>query len=189
LDTNKKIYFASDFHLGVPDKERSLTREKLAVKWLDEIKHDAAEIYLMGDLFDFWFEYKHAIPKGFTRVLGKIAEINDAGIPIHLFTGNHDMWMYDYLPEELGVTIYREPVIKTFNGKKFYLGHGDGLGPGDHGYKFIKKVFASPMSGWRSTQKKYYKKNISIILFLAIGTFLLMLNSMKNRATLTSVIG
>jgi len=148
LDTNKKIYFASDFHLGVPDKERSLTREKLAVKWLDEIKHDAAEIYLMGDLFDFWFEYKHAIPKGFTRVLGKIAEINDAGIPIHLFTGNHDMWMYDYLPEELGVTIYREPVIKTFNGKKFYLGHGDGLGPGDHGYKFIKKVFASPISQW-----------------------------------------
>ncbi len=148
MDTNKKIYFASDFHLGVPDKERSLTREKLAVKWLDEIKHDAAEIYLMGDLFDFWFEYKHAIPKGFTRVLGKIAEINDAGIPIHLFTGNHDMWMYDYLPEELGVTIYREPVIKTFNGKKFYLGHGDGLGPGDHGYKFIKKVFASPISQW-----------------------------------------
>lgn len=148
MDTTKKIYFASDFHLGVPDKVKSLTREKLAVKWLDEIKHDAEEIYLMGDLFDFWFEYKHAIPKGFTRILGKIAELRDAGIPIYLFTGNHDMWMYDYLPGELGVKIYREPVIKTFNGKKFYLGHGDGLGPGDHGYKFIKKVFANPISQW-----------------------------------------
>lgn len=148
MNTNKKIYFASDFHLGVPSHDESLVREKLAVKWLDEIKYDAAEIYLMGDLFDFWFEYKHAIPKGFTRILGKIAELSDAGIPIHLFTGNHDMWMYDYLPKELGVTIHQKPIIKTYNGKKFYLGHGDGLGPGDHGYKFIKKVFANPLCQW-----------------------------------------
>lgn len=148
MNTNKKIYFASDFHLGVPTEEASLKREKLAVKWLDEIKHDALEIYLMGDLFDFWFEYKHAIPKGFTRILGKIAELVDSGIPIYLFTGNHDMWMYDYLPKELGVTIYRAPITKTYNRKKFYLGHGDGLGPGDHGYKFIKKVFANPICQW-----------------------------------------
>ncbi|MGQ0829682.1 MAG: UDP-2,3-diacylglucosamine diphosphatase [Bacteroidota bacterium] len=146
--TNKKIYFASDFHLGVPNYEKSLEREKRIVKWLDEIKQDAAEIYLMGDLFDFWFEYKHTIPKGFVRLLGKIAELVDSGIPVTLFTGNHDMWMFDYLPKELGVTIYREPIIREYNGKKFYLGHGDGLGPGDSGYKFIKKIFSNRFCQW-----------------------------------------
>jgi UDP-2,3-diacylglucosamine hydrolase len=148
LKEHKKIYFASDFHLGVPTHEVSLAREKRIVKWLDEIKKDAEEIYLMGDLFDFWFEYKYTVPKGFVRLLGKIAELSDAGIPITLFTGNHDMWMFDYLPKELGITIYREPITRTYNGKKFYLGHGDGLGPGDHGYKFIKSVFANPVCQW-----------------------------------------
>jgi UDP-2,3-diacylglucosamine hydrolase len=148
LKTNKKIYFASDFHLGVPSREESLIREKRIVKWLDEIKSDAEEIYLMGDLFDFWFEYKYTVPKGFVRLLGKIAEIADSGTPVTLFTGNHDMWMFDYLPQEIGVTIYRDPITRTYNGKKFYLGHGDGLGPGDHGYKFIKKVFANPVCQW-----------------------------------------
>ncbi len=148
MQTGKKIYFASDFHLGVPSYEKSLTREKLIVKWLDEIKQDAQEIYLMGDLFDFWFEYKHAAPKGFIRILGKIAELTDSGIPVTVFTGNHDMWMLDYLPKEIGVTIYREPIEKEYNGKKFYLGHGDGLGPGDKGYKFIKKVFANKFCQW-----------------------------------------
>jgi len=148
LQTGKKIYFASDFHLGVPSYEKSLAREKLIVKWLDEIKKDAQEIYLMGDLFDFWFEYKHAAPKGFIRILGKIAELTDSGIPITIFTGNHDMWMFDYLPKEIGVTIYREPIEKEYNGKKFFLGHGDGLGPGDNGYKFIKKVFANKFCQW-----------------------------------------
>ncbi len=144
----KKIYFASDFHLGIPDKASSLKREKLIVKWLEEIKHDAAEIYIMGDIFDFWFEYKKVVPKGFTRLLGKISELSDSGIAISLFTGNHDMWMFNYLQEELGVTIYRKPVTREFGGKKFFLAHGDGLGPGDHGYKFIKKVFASSVSQW-----------------------------------------
>ena len=148
LTVNKKIYFASDFHLGVPNYEKSMEREKRIVKWLDEIKLDASEIYLMGDLFDFWFEYKHTIPKGFVRLLGKIAEIVDSGIPVNFFTGNHDMWMFDYLPKELGVTIYREPITREYNGKKFYLGHGDGLGPGDKGYKFIKKIFANPFCQW-----------------------------------------
>jgi len=143
-----KIYFASDFHLGVPTREKSLEREKLIVQWLDEIRKDAAEIYLMGDMFDFWFEYKNAVPKGFTRLLGKLAEICDSGIPVYLFTGNHDMWMFDYLQDELGVIIYRKPVVKEFNGKKFFLAHGDGLGPGDRGYKFIKKVFANPLLQW-----------------------------------------
>ena len=148
LNPNKKIYFASDFHLGVPSYEKSLAREKLIVKWLDEIKQDAQEIYLMGDLFDFWFEYKHTIPKGFVRLLGKVAEIVDSGIPVTFFTGNHDMWMFEYLPKELGVSIYREPISREYNGKKFYLGHGDGLGPGDKGYKFIKKIFANPLCQW-----------------------------------------
>jgi len=148
MKPNKKIYFASDFHLGVPTYEKSLEREKRIVRWLDEIKQDAEEIYLMGDMFDFWFEYKHVVPKGFVRLLGKIAEITDSGIPVTFFTGNHDMWMFDFFPKELGVKLYREPIVREYNGKKFFLGHGDGLGPGDRGYKFIKKVFANPVCQW-----------------------------------------
>ena len=152
MNSSKKIYFASDFHLGVPDHASSLVREKLIVKWLDEIKNDAAEIFLMGDMFDFWFEYKYTAPKGYIRLLAKIAELTDAGIPITFFTGNHDMWMFDYLPKEIGITIYREPITRVFNGKKFFLGHGDGLGPGDNGYKFIKKVFSNPFCQWLFTR-------------------------------------
>ena len=142
------IYFASDFHLGIPDYASSLVREKMIVKWLDEIKEDASEIYLLGDIFDFWFEYSTVVPRGFVRLLGKIAEITDAGIPVHLFTGNHDMWMFDYLPKELNVSLNREHVTKDFNGKKFFIGHGDGIGPGDYGYKFIKAVFANKVCQW-----------------------------------------
>ncbi len=145
---NKKIYFASDFHLGVPSFEESLIREKKVVKWLDEIKHDAEEIFLVGDIFDFWFEYKRAVPRGFTRLLGKLSEITDSGIPVHVFTGNHDMWIFDYLPKECGVILHKEPIERSFGGKSFLIGHGDGLGPGDKGYKFIKKVFASPLCQW-----------------------------------------
>jgi UDP-2,3-diacylglucosamine hydrolase len=143
-----KYYFASDFHLGAPDRVKSLEREKKVVAWLDEIKEDASEIFILGDVFDFWFEYKRAVPRGFVRLLGKLAEIRDSGIPVHWFTGNHDMWIFDYLPEETGVEIHREPIRRTLNGKKFYIGHGDGLGPGDYGYKFIKKVFRSRLSQW-----------------------------------------
>ena len=148
MTAGKNIYFASDFHLGAPDYESSRRREELIVSWLDQIKADCEELFLVGDLFDFWFEYKKAIPKGFVRLQGKIAEFTDAGIPVHVFTGNHDMWMFDYLPQELGVNLYREPIHRTFNGKKFLIGHGDGLGPGDYGYKFIKKVFANRLSQW-----------------------------------------
>ncbi len=148
MNPGKKIYFASDFHLGVPDYESSLAREKKVVKWLDEIKSDAEEIYLLGDVFDFWFEYKTVVPRGYVRLLGKIAELTDKGIIVHYFTGNHDMWTFDYLSKELNVKIYREPIEKEYNGKQFYIGHGDGLGPGDHGYKFIKKVFSSKISQW-----------------------------------------
>ncbi len=139
--TNGKIYFASDFHLGVPDHDKSLEREKKLVRWLDEIKTDASEIFLMGDVFDFWFEYRTVVPKGYVRLLGKLAEITDSGIPVHVFRGNHDVWAFEYLKTEMGVELHRKPEIRNFNGKVFYLAHGDGLGPGDRGYKFLKKVF------------------------------------------------
>lgn len=148
LNGKQKIYFASDFHLGVPTYESSLVREKKVVAWLDSIKHDAAEIYLVGDLFDWWFEYKYTVPKGFIRLLGKIAEITDSGIPVHIFTGNHDMWMFGYLPQEIGVTVYKEPIERTYSGKTFYIGHGDGLGPGDYKYKFIKKILSNRFLQW-----------------------------------------
>lgn len=144
----KKIYFASDFHLGLSIDEPSRQRELRLIRWLDEIKKDAEEIYLVGDLFDVWFEYKRVVPKGHVRFLAKMAEITDSGIPIHIFTGNHDMWMFKYLEEECGVKIHRWPVTREINGKTFFIGHGDGLGPGDRGYKFIKKVFASKFSQW-----------------------------------------
>ena len=148
MKVGKKIYFASDFHLGVPSHKKSIEREKVLVKWLDSIKETAEEIYLVGDIFDFWFEYKHTIPKGHVRFLGKIAELTDSGIPIHFFTGNHDMWMFDYLPKEIGVTIHRNNIIRKWNGKNFFIGHGDGLGPGDRFYKFIKNFFASKICQW-----------------------------------------
>lgn len=148
LPTGKKIYFASDFHLGVPDQETSLAREKRVIRWLDSIEHDAAEIFLVGDIFDFWFEYKHAIPKGFVRLQGKIAQLTDNGIPVHFFTGNHDMWMFDYFPKELGIQLHREPIEREWNGKTFFIGHGDGLGPGDRMYKFLKRCFEAKWTQW-----------------------------------------
>lgn len=141
LQAGKKIYFNSDYHLGVPGRKQSLEREKKVVAWLEEVRKDAQEIYLMGDLFDFWFEYKYLVPKGYVRLLGKMAEIVDSGIPIYVFTGNHDMWMFGYFEEELGIPVYHKPETREWNGKKFYLGHGDGLGPGDAGYKLLKKIF------------------------------------------------
>ena len=142
-NNNKKIYFASDNHLGAPDYNSSLEREKHFVRWLDFIKKDAKEIFLLGDLFDFWFEYKKVVPKGFVRVLGKIAEISDNGIPIHYFVGNHDLWMNDYFQKELRVKVYRKPKDFNIMNKRFYIGHGDGLGPYDKGYKIMKKVFTN----------------------------------------------
>jgi len=136
-----KVYFASDFHLGIPDYASSLLREKKIVDWMEMVSKDASEIFLMGDIFDFWFEYKTVIPKGYVRLLGKIAELTDRGIPIHLFRGNHDVWAFDYLEKETGMHLHRKPVVKEFEGTKLFLAHGDGLGPGDSGYKFLKKVF------------------------------------------------
>ncbi len=146
LKPGKKIYFLSDFHLGAPDHETSLIREKRIVKFLDEIKNDAEVIFILGDLFDFWYEYKKVVPKGFVRILGKLAELTDCGTAIYFFVGNHDMWMNGYFEKELNIEVFHEPKEFDFNGKKFLIGHGDGLGPGDHRYKMMKKVFRSKFS-------------------------------------------
>lgn len=146
MHTDKQIFFLSDFHLGAPNKEASLKREKKIVSFLDNIKENAAEIFIVGDMFDFWFEYKKVVPKGYVRILGKLAELTDAGVPIHFFVGNHDMWMKNYFQEELNIPVYFEPKIFERNGKKLLIGHGDGLGPGDTGYKRMKKLFRHPFS-------------------------------------------
>lgn len=143
-----KIYFVSDCHFGVPSRDESLIRERLFIDWLEIIKHDAGEIYIMGDLFEFWFEYKTVVPKGHTRLFGKLAEITDSGIPVYFFRGNHDVWAFDYFVDELNIKIYPDTLIREIEGKKFFLGHGDGLGKGDNGYKFLKKVFRNKVNQW-----------------------------------------
>ncbi|HEV3413252.1 MAG TPA: UDP-2,3-diacylglucosamine diphosphatase [Puia sp.] len=148
IPSGKKIYFLSDFHLGAADHAGSLARERRIVAFLERIRQDAAVIFIVGDLFDFWYEYRTVVPKGYTRILGKMAELTDSGIPLHFFTGNHDMWMSGYFEQELGIPVYHEPRTFEFNGRKFYIAHGDGLGPGDHGYKFLKKIFRNKACQW-----------------------------------------
>ena len=172
IPPGKKIFFLSDFHLGAPDAERSREREKLIVNFLDRIKEEAAVIFIVGDLFDFWYEYRTVVPRGFVRILGKIAELTDAGIQIHFFVGNHDMWMKDYFEKELNVPVYFDPKEFSFNDKKFLIGHGDGLGPGDHGYKRLKKIFRNPFCQW-----------LFGILPPAIGIGLANYSSRKSRAS------
>ena len=148
MAASKNIYFLSDFHLGAPNAVESLLREKKIIRFLDEIKLQAEAIFIVGDLFDFWYEYKKVVPKGYIRILGKIAELTDAGIIVHFFVGNHDMWMKDYLQKELNIPVYYHPMEFDRGGKKFLIGHGDGLGPGDHGYKRLKKLFRNPACQW-----------------------------------------
>ena len=148
MEKGKKTYFISDMHLGLPTGIPSLEREKYVVRWMEQVKGDAAGLFVVGDIFDYWFEYKYVVPKGFTRFLGKVAEFTDAGIPVHFFTGNHDVWMFDYFPQELGVEVHREPLVTEIGGKRFYIAHGDGLGPGDPGYKFLKKIFTNKTLQW-----------------------------------------
>lgn len=143
LAAGKKVYFLSDFHLGAPNEMASREREVRLVQFLNRAKEDAAAIFIVGDIFDFWFEYKTVVPKGFVRILGCLAQISDAGIALHIFTGNHDLWMNDYLSKELNANVYFEPTIFTIGAKQFFIGHGDGLGPGDQGYKFLKKIFTN----------------------------------------------
>ena len=143
-----KIYFASDFHLGSPTKQDSLIREKKICRWLNEIKNEAKEIYLVGDVFDFWFEYTHTIPKGFERFKGTLANLTDQGVKIHFFPGNHDLWTFGYLEKELGLIVHTKPLTTTINNKTFYIAHGDGLGSGDVKYKFLKSIFSSQLCQW-----------------------------------------
>ncbi len=144
----KNIYFASDFHLGAPSYAESRIRENRIVDWLNFIEPNASELFLMGDVFDFWFEYKNVIPKGFIRLQGKLAQMADAGVKIYFFKGNHDMWVNDYFTKEIGIEIISDELKIERNGKKFYLHHGDGLGPGDKQYKFLRKIFRNPLCQW-----------------------------------------
>ena len=148
LAPGKKVYFASDQHFGVPDLQQSKLREEKFIRWLDIIRKDAQVLFLMGDLFDFWHEWKYVVPKGYIRVLGKIAELKDSGMDIYFFVGNHDLWMKNYFEEELGIPVYFEKRYYNIADKKFLLAHGDGLGPGDKGYKRMKKVFTNPLAQW-----------------------------------------
>ena len=148
LKSDKKIFLASDQHFGVPDLAQSRKREERFIRWLEMIKKDAQVLFLMGDLFDFWHEWKFVVPKGYIRVLGKLAELKDAGIDIYFFVGNHDLWMKNYFEDELGIPVFFEKKFYDINGKKFLLAHGDGLGPGDKGYKRMKKVFTNPLAQW-----------------------------------------
>ena len=147
-DEPKYLYFASDLHLGAPNAQKSAAREKAFINWLDHIKPSAKAIYLLGDVFDFWFEYKTVVPKGYTRLFGKIAELSDAGIEIHFFKGNHDMWVFDYFEKELGLTLHSDSYTFSYADKQFYLHHGDGLGPGDYKYKVLKRFFRSSLCQW-----------------------------------------
>jgi UDP-2,3-diacylglucosamine hydrolase len=148
IATGKKVYFLSDFHLGAPNEIESRKREDRLVRFLQTARKDAGVIFIVGDIFDFWFEYKTVVPKGFIRILGTLAQMADEGIQLHIFTGNHDLWMQDYLSKELNAKLYFEPQAFTIQHKQFLIGHGDGLGPGDNGYKRLKKVFTNPICQW-----------------------------------------
>lgn len=148
MSEKEKIYFISDIHLGAPALKNNRERELLFAQWLDFIGKDATALYLLGDIFDFWFEYKKVVPRGFTRILGRLADLSDSGVPIHFFTGNHDLWIADYLPGEIGMTLHRNHLITEIKGKKFFLAHGDGLDPGDKAYLFMKKMFTSRRMQW-----------------------------------------
>jgi len=148
LETGKKVYFLSDFHLGAPNDTESRKREDRLVRFLQDARKDAGIIFIVGDIFDFWFEYKTVVPKGFVRILGTLAQLADEGIQLHIFTGNHDLWMQDYLSKELNAKLYFEPQAFTIQNKQFLIGHGDGLGPGDKGYKRLKKIFTNPICQW-----------------------------------------
>ena len=170
LNPSKRIYFCSDNHLGSPNRNLSLEREKIFITWLDQIKIDAQAIFFLGDLFDFWFEYKKVVPKGFTRLFGKLAELSDSGIDLFFFVGNHDCWIGNYFEDELGVNVFHKKVDLNIDNYNILIGHGDGLGPGDNKYKFLKLLFRNPI----------LKKLFSFIhpdIGISLGSFL----SQKNK--------
>ena len=170
LNPSKRIYFCSDNHLGSPNRNLSLEREKIFITWLDQIKTDAQAIFFLGDLFDFWFEYKKVVPKGFTRLFGKLAELSDSGIELFFFVGNHDCWIGNYFEDELGINVFHKKVDLNIDNYNILIGHGDGLGPGDNKYKFLKLLFRNPI----------LKKLFSFIhpdIGISLGSFL----SQKNK--------
>ena len=170
LNPSKRIYFCSDNHLGSPNRNLSLEREKIFITWLDQIKTDAQAIFFLGDLFDFWFEYKKVVPKGFTRLFGKLAELSDTGIDLFFFVGNHDCWIGNYFEDELGINVFHKKVDLNIDNYNILIGHGDGLGPGDNKYKFLKLLFRNPI----------LKKLFSFIhpdIGISLGSFL----SQKNK--------
>lgn len=170
LNPSKRIYFCSDNHLGSPNRNLSLEREKIFITWLDQIKIDAQAIFFLGDLFDFWFEYKKVVPKGFTRLFGKLAELSDSGIDLFFFVGNHDCWIGNYFEDELGINVFHKKVDLNIDNYNILIGHGDGLGPGDNKYKFLKLLFRNPI----------LKKLFSFIhpdIGISLGSFL----SKKNK--------
>ena len=170
LNPSKRIYFCSDNHLGSPNRNLSLEREKIFITWLDQIKTDAQAIFFLGDLFDFWFEYKKVVPKGFTRLFGKLAELSDSGIDLFFFVGNHDCWIGNYFEDELGINVFHKKVDLNIDNYNILIGHGDGLGPGDNKYKFLKLLFRNPI----------LKKLFSFIhpdIGISLGKFL----SQKNK--------
>lgn len=148
LPDKPSVFLASDLHLGAPDHISSVQREKKFVSWLDSIKPKAAGLILVGDIFDFWFEYKHVIPKGFIRIQGRLAQWKDEGIPVYIFTGNHDLWMQKYFTEELGIPVFHSGIQMNILGHACFVAHGDGLGPGDEGFKAMKKLFTNPLAQW-----------------------------------------
>ena len=167
IPEGKKLYFTSDHHLGAPNPAESLLREKALMRWLQHIEEDVFELFILGDLFDFWFEYKTAVPKGFVRVLGKLAQLADSGVKIHFFTGNHDLWTDGYLEREIGLICHREPQSFTYAHKAFLIGHGDGLGPGDKAYKCLKKFFTHP---WVQTFFRWLHPDLGLRLGKYLST-------------------
>lgn len=162
MTEKKKIYFASDFHLGLKVDTDPLEREKHVVRWLRSIAGDASAIYLVGDIFDFWWEYKSVVPRGFTRFLGTISELTDRGLEIHFFTGNHDMWISDYLSEECGMILHTEPFYTELKGRTFLIAHGEGLGTTDRSYKLLLWIFRN-----RTLRKLYSSLHPRIGLAIA----------------------
>ncbi|WP_073094908.1 UDP-2,3-diacylglucosamine diphosphatase [Cyclobacterium lianum] len=178
LNREQKVYFVSDFHLGTPDDDASRKREEKIVRWLGEIEEQAAAIFFVGDIFDFWFEYDKVIPKGFLRFLSKITAMRDKGIPLFFFTGNHDLWMKDYFTEELDIPVYHNPLSMEINSKRFLVGHGDGLGPGDRKYKLLKKLFSNRTCQWLF---KWIHPDIGISLAHAWSKNSRISNDLKNE--------
>ncbi len=167
---NQKIYFISDIHLGLQSKEVELRKERLLESFLESISGEADQLYILGDLFDYWFEYRRVIQKDFFRTITSVQNLVESGTQIHYLIGNHDFMHRDFFEENLGVKIYEESVIAELNGKKFFLDHGDGFVKGDLGYKILKKILRN------KTLQKFYS-----LVHPDLGIWLASSSSKKSR--------